>query len=107
MRLGWLVPFAAITIWWLSDPVASAGAKALDPSTLRHEMKLTFCTEQRGKRFYRTENLEDLCTLKVDFFDDLVSCTIINFANSFSKCAAASMGHDQNLFSVGQYSFKN
>ena len=62
-----------VTINWLSGSVASAGAGTLDPAALRHEIKLTYCVEQRSKRFYRTENLEDLCTLKVAFFDDLVS----------------------------------
>lgn len=74
MRLAWLVAFVAtVTINWLSGSVASAGAGTLDPAALRHEIKLTYCVEQRSKRFYRTENLEDLCTLKVAFFDDLVS----------------------------------
>ena len=72
MRLVFPLALVAVAIGLLANQVAGAGT-LLDPANLRHEMKLSYCLEQRGKRFYRTENLEDLCTLKVAFFDDLVS----------------------------------
>ena len=67
------VTLAVMVLGVLSTPAAAAGAGVLDEVSLRHEMKVTYCLEQRGKRFHRTENLDDLCTLKVAFFDDLVS----------------------------------
>ena len=72
MRSALSVAFVVVALGWLSEPVAGAGT-LLDPADLRHEMKLSYCLEQRGKRFYRTYNLDDLCTLQVEFFDDLVS----------------------------------
>ena len=74
MRLVLTLALVAAAIGAMTNLVA--GAETLDPVNLRHEMKLSYCIEQRGKRFYRTENLEDLCTLKVSFFEDLVSITI-------------------------------
>ena len=71
MRLVLPLALVAAAIGLMTNQVAGSGT--LDPADLRHEMKLSYCLEQRGKRFYRTENLEDLCTLKVAFFDDLVS----------------------------------
>ena len=71
MRLAWFVAFIAISL--LSNPAVRAGAGTLDPANLRHEMKVTYCLEQRSKRIYRTENLEDTCTLKVAFFSEHVS----------------------------------
>ena len=68
------VTLFVVTLGVLSTPATAAGgAGGLDEVALRHEMKVTYCLEQRGKRFHRTENLDDLCTLKVAFFDDLVS----------------------------------
>ena len=64
-----LVTSTLLTLCWLSNPVAGA----LDPKALSHELKITYCQEQRGKRFYLTERLDDLCTLKVAFFDEYVS----------------------------------
>ena len=78
MRLAWLVAVFAVAFCLLSDPVAKAGTVGtdpFDPVAVRHEMKVTYCLEQRNKRFYRTENLEDLCVLKVAFFDEQVSST--------------------------------
>ena len=72
MWLGWFLACFSLAIPWLSKPVAGAGT-LLDPAALRHQMKLTYCLEQRRKRFYKTENLEDLCVLKVGFFDEYVS----------------------------------
>ena len=74
MRLVLPLALVAAAIGAMTNLVAGAGT--LDLVNLRHEMKLSYCIEQRGKRFYRTENLEDLCTLKVSFFEDLVSITI-------------------------------
>ena len=74
MRSALSVAFAVIVLSVLSTPATAAGgAGVLDEVALQHEMKVTYCLEQRGKRFHRTENLDDLCTLKVAFFDDLVS----------------------------------
>ena len=84
MKLVFLLALVAVAIGFLPNLVAGAGT--LDQVDLRHQMKVSFCLEQRGKRFYRTENLEDLCTLKVAFFDDLVSINnklivrVLNFA---------------------------
>ena len=61
----------AIAIGSWSEPVAGAGE--LDPADLRHQLRVTFCLEQRKKRFYQTENLEDMCALKVAFFSEYVS----------------------------------
>ena len=69
--MTWLMAFANLAIGLLANPVAEAGD--LGPAALGYEMKLTYCLEQRSKRFYRTENLEDLCVLKVAFFDEYVS----------------------------------
>ena len=81
-----------ITLGVLSTPAAAAGAGVLDEVALRHEIKVTYCLEQRGKRFYRTENLDDLCSLKVAFFDDLVSFKMLSSVvllslNDFYKCS--------------------
>ena len=70
----WCLALFALAINSMSGPVASAGAGTLlDPAALRHQIKLTYCMEQRSKRIYKSENLQDLCTLKVDVFEDLVS----------------------------------
>ena len=74
MRLVLPLALVAAAIGLMTNQVAGSGT--LDPADLRHEMKLSYCLQQKGKRFYRTENLEDLCTLKVSFFEDLVSITI-------------------------------
>ena len=68
MRLAYSLALVFVAI----SLMAHAAARALDPVASRHDMKLTYCQEQRSKRVFRTENLEDLCTLKVAFFDDQV-----------------------------------
>ena len=75
MRLALSAAFVLAAFGWLAQQVAGVGLP-LDPGALRHELKLTYCQEQRGKRFYRTERLEDLCTLKVAFFSEYVSKTM-------------------------------
>ena len=85
MTLAWFVALASIAVYGLLAAPAD-GAGTLDEVALRHEMKLTFCLEQRGKRFYRTENLDDLCTLKVAFFEDRVSGKIILFVTYLLVC---------------------
>ena len=71
MRLAFAAAtFVALALSWLLQP--GARAEALDLDVSRHEMKMTYCIEQKNKRFYRTEKLDDLCVLKVAFFDDQV-----------------------------------
>lgn len=79
------VAFAMIALGFLSE--RAHGARTWDEADLRHEMKKSYCLEQRGKRFYRTENLDDLCVLKVAFFDELVSCQfcLLRRSNVVSK----------------------
>ena len=76
MRSALFVAFASIVLGLLSE--RANGAKPLDEAALRYEMKKSYCLEQRGKRFYKTENLDDLCALKVGVFDEQVSCSILN-----------------------------
>ena len=71
MRAAWFVVSVLLAVGFLAKPTAGAGS--LDEAALRHEWKMTYCREQRGKRFYKSENLEDLCVLKVAVFEDLVS----------------------------------
>ena len=47
MRLVFPLALVAVAIGLLANQVAGAGT-LLDPANLRHEMKLSYCLEQRG-----------------------------------------------------------